>query len=351
VAELLSLTGKRWIEPLTLVLDGRQSLSQRIAMERGLLAPPAQGTYPAMQQATERVHRAIASGECVGLFGDYDCDGITSAAQLVRFFRRQNIEPVVRLPHRVHDGYGLQQESVEWFATQKVTLLITVDTGIASVTEVEQANSLGIDVIVTDHHRPAENIPNAFAILHPSLSPNFPKPHPSGAGVVYDFLFALEHGQWEGKESDCALAMIGTVADLVPLLGRNRVLVQRGLECLQQLSNCPLADMRDRTKTASSTDVAFRIAPRINAAGRIDDPLIGLRALLEGGEALSQLDALNEHRQTLMRQCVDDAIRGIADPDSAFLLWTASSEYPHGIIGLLRGDSQRNMANLVVQSR
>lgn len=330
--EPLSLTQKHWVtDTIAQVPDLVDALLQK----RALAGLKRAGVYKDTARAVERIRRAKTQGERIGIFGDYDCDGVTAAAQLVRYCRRHSIEHIVRLPHRVHDGYGLQEHQVHEFAASGIHLLLTVDTGIASTKEIALAQSLGIDVIVTDHHTPGKEIPNAYAILHPMLETDFPTPHPSGAGVVFALLQALENESWTGKEEDAALAAIGTVADLVPLQGANRTLVQQGLEALQQLHSCPLADLRDQTRSRTSQDIAFRIAPRINAAGRMEDPSIALSAVLDGGAALALLDELNERRQVDMRTMYASAEQSMEHTSS--LLWSINSEYGHGIIGLIAG--------------
>jgi single-stranded-DNA-specific exonuclease len=291
-----------------------------------------------MDLATDRIRKAIANKEHVGIFGDYDCDGVTACAQLVRFFRRKNIETFVQLPHRIHDGYGVSIDAIKRFANNNGKLLITADTGIGAHEAIVYANELGVDVIITDHHELPQTLPPAYALLHPALAPSYPKPYPCGAGVVFLLISALEHGEWHGKETDSVLAMMGTVADLVELKGSNRLLVQQGLSNLSKLNDGPLFLLRENAQPNShitSTDIAFRIAPRINAAGRMDDPNIALRALLDGGEDLEMLQILNTNRQDItshmyekMKKDVD-----ISDP----FLCIANEEYPPGIIGLLAG--------------
>lgn len=333
MVETLSLTQKHWR-----IADDNAThtdIVQYILQKRAVMHAGEVGTYADMPKAVERIERARTQKQKIGIFGDYDCDGVTAAAQFVRYCRRHDVPHTIYLPHRVHDGYGLQMQQVQRFADEGVQLLVTVDTGIASVEEIAFASSLGIDVIVTDHHTPGATTPNAYAILHPMVEKHFPAPHPSGAGVVYALLQALEGNIWIDKDIDTALASIGTVADLVPLVGSNRTLVQQGLHALQRLHSCALADLRDRTRSSTSADIAFRIAPRINAAGRMEDPSIALSAVLDGGEALALLDELNEQRQLEMKTMYESARKNMTT--DAPLLWSMSNDYGHGIIGLIAG--------------
>ena len=332
-----SLTGKQWLVRPEFAHTSLQNFTKELQRARGITDAGIPGTYAQLHKAADRIVTAKEQQQMVGIFGDYDCDGITAAAQLVRYCRRHHIPYVVYLPHRVRDGYGLQMAQVERFAHDGVQLLITVDTGITGVKEVALAKELGIDVLITDHHTPPAVLPDAYAILHPMLEENFPQPHPSGAGVAYALVQALEQGDWAGKSIDTALAAIGTIADIVPLQGANRALVQEGIAALQQLRQCPLADMRDATKSKTSIDIAFRMAPRINAAGRMADPSIALEALIDGGSALHTLDALNETRQKDTQTMYDQAVADITAPEEALLLWSASKTYTHGILGLIAG--------------
>lgn len=304
-----------------------------------------------MPRAKERVLRAIAAHETVGIFGDYDCDGITATALLVRFFRRRGIEPIVRLPHRVHDGYGLSTMIVEECHARGVTLLITVDTGITAVREVQHASALGMDVIVTDHHHLQDEVPKALALIHPALAPLHPLPHPSGAGVALQLVRALEGtDEWNDHQTDLALAAIGTIADLVELRGMNRALVQQGIAALNALHEGPLASLaasvRPQGGPLTSTDIAFRLGPRINAAGRMEDPLIALTALLQGGEALAKIEQLNTHRQDATGGLFVHAwrlLRLSPQPKTEELdalpplLTLADAKFPEGLIGLIAG--------------
>lgn len=337
----LSLTGKHWrLKPHTTPLRSITDLlnARGIQVDPPTLVPPS--VFPDMERAVSRIRQAIETNERIGIFGDYDCDGVTAVAQLVRFFRRQQTDPWVRLPHRVRDGYGLKAPIVQEIVNANVNLLITADTGITAVDEIATLQQNGIDVIVTDHHQTKAELPLAYALIHPALTKH-PLPHPSGSGVVYKLIHALEDGTWEDMASDTALAMLGTVADLVELRGENRALTQLGLRSLEQVTGVPLAELRERCKSKqqplSSVDVAFRAAPRINAAGRMADADLALKALLEGGDALAQLDLLNEQRQKLSRELCARAEREFDTGDIPPVLISVSSDYPHGIVGLIAG--------------
>src|SRR3989338_465729 len=342
--QTLSLRGKKWQARHGSVLDqlpvtDASTVRRTLTLSRGLLESGFTiPSPPDLARAVERIRHAVATRESVGIFGDYDCDGITAAAQMVRYFERKGMTPTVRLPHRVHDGYGLSERIAEEWIAQGIKLLITVDTGISAIEPIRMLQIKGIDVIVVDHHHVPAEVPPAFALLHPALTPGFPLPHPSGAGMAFLLLNALENGAWEDMHGDRALAMMGTVGDLVELRGVNRAIVQRGLLSFQSMQEGPLAALRDSvgsTAALTSTDIAFRIAPRLNAAGRMDDPTLALNAILRGGAYIERLHQLNRARQeiteTLVLRVTEEMQR------DAPLMASASAEYPHGIIGLIAG--------------
>ncbi len=346
-----SFTGKRWIlQGQNAPLDPWAALA-KLREERGIADEPdariaeTAALLPGAARAAERIKSAISRGEHIGIFGDYDCDGITAVAELVRFLRRRNAEPVVRLPHRVHDGYGLTTGIIEEFRSRGVSCLITADTGITAVEEIRHAQQRGIDVIVTDHHTPPASLPPAFALVHPGIAAGYPPPFPSGAGVVFLLIALMESGQWQGYEEDLSLAATGMIADLVELTGRNRTLVQHGLRALGEARGSPIAELAELAgvdpRAATSTDIAFRIAPRINASGRIASPDLALRALLHGGQELHDLDALNRQRQMDTEEQLSHALECIrsdhAQHGDAPLLSALDAEYHHGIIGLIAG--------------
>ncbi|MSR67307.1 single-stranded-DNA-specific exonuclease RecJ [Candidatus Peribacteria bacterium] len=344
---LLSLTGKLWKIHRPEPQD--HGIVDLLRKERGIADDPAGKLFdpflfPEMQKAVDRIEHAMKKKETIAIFGDYDADGITATAQLVRFFERHGITPLVHLPDRVKEGYGMRKESIDLLREKGVSLIITVDTGISAHDEIAHAKSLSIDVIVTDHHRPSPRGDGAmagkslpYAVIHPLVPSPIPNPHLCGAGVAFMLVRALEHGKpWNGIEIDIALASIGTIGDLVPLVGENRLLVRHGLKCLENLPPCPLKDFVDSVRgntKMSSTDVAFKIVPRLNAAGRMAHPTIALDALLKGGEALEQLHRLNSERQTFV-DALDEEIGVLVDSKHSFIVLAHKNITP-GTAGLL----------------
>ena len=258
----------------------------------------------------------------VGIVGDFDVDGITGTAILVEALADFGIEVIPYLPHRISEGHGLSEESVRYLAGQGVELIVTVDCGVASVAEVELANSLGIDAIITDHHVPPAILPGAVAIINPAMpGSEYPFPHLCGAGLALKLAQGLY--QLMGRPMPrhlLELAALGTIADMVPLLDENRYLVKEGLAELAQTRRpglkalYRLARLDDKPVTAET--VAFQIAPRLNAAGRMGHAMDSLRLLTtqSHGEAESLaagLENQNRERQQLTRRAFAAARAGV----------------------------------------
>lgn len=299
-----------------------------------------------MQPAVERIWQAVTNKETVYIFGDYDCDGVTGTAQLVRYFLRKGISPIVKLPHRVKDGYGVQMHNVQAIIDSGATLLITVDTGITATAEVATLHAAGIDTIITDHHQPPEVLPEALAIIHPLQSTVADTFYPAGAGVVHFLVRALEQdASWEGRLYDEVLMMIGTVGDLVPLTGMNRSLVHLGLQAFKRLPDSPvhqLLTLKGKEPTIVTSElIAYTVVPPLNAAGRLADPTIALKALLGDAQQLELLVRLNDHRKeqtkalsaTVLSDCT--SVQNMNSP----LIAQKDAAYHHGIIGLIAGQA------------
>ena len=234
-------------------------------------------SLPDMEQAVERVSRAVDSFEKIAIYGDYDADGVTATAMLYSYLEARGADVTYYIPLRESEGYGLQKSAIDVIAGQGVTLLITVDNGISSWEEVEYAKSQGIDTVVTDHHEPPERLPDAVAVVDPHRKDSTGNGRElCGAGVAFMLILALEGPDADQEavlEDFGDLAAIGTIADIVPLTGKNRKLVQKGLKLLSQPNRMGLRALERSAglegRTFSATDVAFKIAPRINAMGRM----------------------------------------------------------------------------------
>ena len=305
------------------------------------------GMYPAV----ERLSEAIGSEELVAVYGDFDTDGVTATALLVQALSAAGAQVLPYIPSRVDEGYGLNIEALRELYRQGVRLVVTVDCGIRAIDEVEQA-SRGLDLIVTDHHSVGDDLPPALAIINPK-QPGclYPFKDLSGVGVAYKLaqglLLARELNgiPAEVTANDLLdLVALGTVADLVPLLGENRELVRRGLEKLRTSPRpgveALMADASVRRGAVDATAIGFRLGPRLNAAGRLEHAMLAYNLLtntdpLETRALAGQLGRLNQHRQELTEKTVAEAEAQVqaGDPD-AYLYLVASHEFEPGIVGL-----------------
>ena len=301
---------------------------------------------PGLEQAVERLRKAVRNRERVAVFGDFDVDGITGTAIMARALTSLGVEVIPYIPHRVEEGHGLNTEAVSYLAGQGATLLVTVDTGVTAFAEVAAAQDMGVDVIITDHHLAPQGAPDACAIIDPRLPDStYPFPHLTGAGLAYKLCKALlqsfgSNGQ-EELGTLLSLAALGTVADVAPLLDENRSLVRRGLEELARSSSTGLQAM---FRTARIEDVSFDaetigwvLAPRLNAAGRLDHADASYRLLVtdDAGEAEGlalQLEQQNRDRRTMTTEAYDKA-RSLVEP--APLIMVGDESFSPGIIGLV----------------
>jgi single-stranded-DNA-specific exonuclease len=309
-----------------------------------------------MSRAAERLALAVATGESILLYGDYDVDGTSALVILKTAIALAGGRAECHVPHRILDGYGMKGEVVEEAAARGVKLIVSVDTGIRANDVVRHASTLGIDVIVTDHHLPEAELPPALAVLNPNrLDCAYPEKNLCGAAVALKLAAGLMTTlAWEPArrerilESLMKLAAIATVADVVPLTGENRVIVKRGLDGLRQVRNLglrALLDVAGFTEGAapSARQVAFQIAPRINAAGRMASArdVLELFTTTDAARALAiatQLHDLNTDRQqtekeivrAILEQCVAEPV---TDVDSALVF--AAEGWHRGVVGIV----------------
>lgn len=311
-----------------------------------------------MAEAVERLRRAIRNHEKILIYGDYDVDGTTSVVILTKAIELAGGSASFFVPHRLRDGYGMRSEVVEEAAAAGVKLIISVDTGIRAAEVVRRANELAIDVIITDHHLPEQDLPPALAVLNPNRPDcGYPDKNLCGAGVAFKLVQALLAGlSWPPEklrrvtESFLKLVAIGTVADVVPLMGENRIIVKHGLEGLGAVRNVGLRALLDVSgfangRVPTSTDVAFRIAPRMNAAGRMDTATAVIEMFLTGdaerARALAQqLHDLNGERQQaeaeLIQQIVEQCER-VPIHDRQRALVFADDNWHRGVLGIVAG--------------
>ncbi len=315
---------------------------------------------PDMSVAVDRLHRAIHDAEQIVVYGDFDADGVCATALLVSALRDLGAQVSPYIPDRFDEGYGLNEDAVERLHRQGARVLVTVDCGVRSVREAERAASLGLDVIITDHHSLADALPPALAVINPKREGcAYPFRELSGVGVAYRLAQALNATHPRANdlkigaptpssaidlESVLDLVALGTVADIVPLCGENRILVQRGLQRLREAPRPGLqalmAGAGVAAARASSQDIAFRLAPRINAAGRLANAGLAYNLLMaeDGSRAqplAAELEALNRERQQLLETQVNEARQILGEPGEQRLLFVAGEGFHEGIVGLV----------------
>ena len=303
-----------------------------------------------MDRAVARILRGLEQGEVLAVYGDYDVDGITSTCLLTEYLRERGARVVSYIPDRTEEGYGLNQSAIDYLKTQGVTLIVTVDCGITAVDEVEYARALGIDVVVTDHHQCKERLPAAEAVVDPRRPDcTYPFPELAGVGVALKVALALTPAEVRSSVLDryCELAAIGTVADVMCLARENRALVRMGLANLVNTRRPGLrALMREagleEGKTPSAITIGYGLAPRINAAGRMEQAMVALNMLLtrderRGQELARELCALNRERQTIELGIFEECDRLLTeDPElSGPAIVLAGDGWHQGVVGIV----------------
>ena len=303
---------------------------------------------PDMQKAVERIIKAIDNKEKVLIYGDYDVDGITSVTVLKSFLEERGLKVDEYIPNRLDEGYGLNKAAVEGIAKQGYTLMITVDCGISAIEEVKYANELGIETIITDHHEPGNELPEAIAVVDAKRKDNkYPFRNLAGVGVVFKLIQAiglelkLDEKQYL-KYLD--IVCIGTISDIVPLVDENRVIVKLGLKLVEQTRNLGLRAILQASgysKIDSST-ISFGVAPRINACGRMGHQEEALKLFLskeinEVNELTQKLNDYNRLRQETEKNIYTDAIMqierdGLGNKDTIVVM---GENWHHGVIGIV----------------
>jgi len=303
-----------------------------------------------MREAVDRIMKAVSRREKIIIFGDYDVDGILSVVVLFKALESLGAEVDYFIPERLKDGYGIKEEYVEVVLKRKAGLVISVDCGIKAVNFTKRAKKSGVDVIITDHHLPGNNLPEAEAVLNPVLDcSGYPDKKLAGIGVVFKLIQALF--EREGKSSSISyylkLVSIGTIADVAELRGENRLLVKFGLKALESISDTGLASLMElcglKGREISVGDVGFRIGPRINAAGRMGKTDVAVRLFFsdsfsESFELACQLDELNSRRQKTQGRVYEQALRIVKerslDKRYKFLI-LGCEDWHRGVIGIV----------------
>ncbi len=297
-------------------------------------------------EAAERLKRAIENNEKIGIYLDYDVDGITGGALLYRNLIKFGVEPIFKIPNRISEGYGVSIEGLKELKEKGVNLVITVDCGIRAFEPAEWALKNGIDLIITDHHVPGPELPSASFIVNPHI--NYPFKFLSGVGVVFKFLMAFYELMGKNLKEllwDLDLVALGTVADIVPLVSENRIFTHLGIKVLEKskkLGIKALKKVSGKEENIKTRDIAFILAPRLNAAGRIEDASFAFKLLIsrksdEAVEFAKRLEKLNRERQKEQERILKEAISIIEKEgkDRDYFITVKGRDFHPGVIGIV----------------
>lgn len=320
-----------------------------------LIAPEQ---MPGIETAVNRINRAIKNNKKITVYGDYDVDGITGVAILMTVISLLGGDVDFYIPHRIDEGYGLNAEAVESLSKSGSKLLITVDCGITAINSAELASQLGLELIITDHHQPGPQTPAAVAIVHPSLDDSYPNPNSSGSMVAFKLAWAIANKFTAGRKLEpelhefmlnaVSLAAMGTIADIMDLRGENRVLTSYGLKSLQHCKLCGIQALIDSAgltdKGLDSFHIGFRLAPMLNAAGRMGHARLAVELLTSTSMARSiqiaeYLKAQNDQRRRYERKIFNQACemiteKGLNHPDRKSIV-LARQDWHSGVIGIV----------------
>jgi len=302
---------------------------------------------PDMEKAAQRVLLAKEKRERVAVYGDYDVDGVTGTAILLLTFKDLGIDATYYIPHRYSEGYGLNNNAIKKLFDEGVKLIVTVDCGISNVIEIEYANSLGMEVVVTDHHNPPKMLPKAYSIVNPKLiDGNHRARELSGSGVAFKFAWGLYRSAGIKDSTNLMemldLAGLGTIADVVPLLDENRILAIYGLKNLNDCKRIGLRSLIDAAgikKKITSSTVNFAISPRLNSAGRIEHASLSVELLTTKDELIAkklalELNRLNSKRQGIGSQIQEEVFAKIGEKPERSIVLSGNSWNP-GVIGIV----------------
>lgn len=316
-----------------------------VFMRSGMSSLHSPSSLPDIDKAIARIKQAIKNNEKVFLFGDYDVDGVTSCALLKLTLEKLGLQVKHYLPHRVKDGYGINKEAIDFVRKEKFDLFISVDCGITNFKEIELLNASGIDSIIIDHHEPQEKLPQALAVVDPKLKGhNYPFRDLAAVGVVYKVCQELCS---DSLIDDLDLVLLGTVADVVPLVGENRILVREGLVRLAQTKKPGIAALIDvcriRGRELDPYAVSFILGPRLNAAGRVSSAEIAFNLLtassrLEAEDLAEQLDIENKRRREIEGKILNEALAKVESEvnfkDHSVIV-LSSEGWHQGVLGIV----------------
>jgi len=312
-----------------------------------------------MQIAVERIQYALAHNEPIAIYGDYDVDGVTATALMVEALQKLGANVRGYIPNRFDEGYGLNTDALDSLKADGVKLVITVDCGIRSPSEALHSQTIGLDLIISDHHHPdGLNLPSALAVINPKQHGDiYPDKDLAGVGIAYKIIEALLANQGQKTEDRSPssgsslvlndlldLVALGTVADLAPLVGENRVLVRKGLKQIRETKRQGLFSLAGVAETKidkiTAGNIGFMLGPRLNASGRLESALASFELLtttdfMRAGQLAQQLDVQNKHRQSITKSMQKQAEEiAMSDDPEAFLLFAAHEDFNPGVVGL-----------------
>ena len=302
---------------------------------------------PDMNEAIERIKKAIDNKEKITIYGDYDVDGITSVSILYKFFKDLNVETDIYIPNRITEGYGLNENAIRTIFERGTNLIITVDCGITAIDEVKLATELKMDVIVTDHHEPGEDIPeDAIAVIDCKRKDNqYPFRELAGCGVAFKLTQALSKKLQIDEKfylKNLDLACIGTISDIVPLVDENRTIAKLGLMLVNQTKNIGLKELinQSKYKNINSETVSFGLSPRINASGRMGHQEDGLNLFLtndpiKARELATKLNEYNNERQRIEKKIFEEVVVRAENESEKKCIVLGNENWHHGIIGIV----------------
>ena len=299
-----------------------------------------------MDKAVTRIKKAVTTGEKICVYGDYDCDGVTATSLLYLYLESVFANVMYYIPDRNAEGYGMNLQAVEKLRQDGIQLIVTVDNGISAIKEIDRANELGIDVVVTDHHKPQDILPKAAAIVNPHRTDDdSPYEDFCGAGLALKLAMAMDGEQFSVMENYGEIAAIGTVADLVPLTGENRTIVKAGLQNISNTERAGLASLIEVSgiDTVNAGNIGFRIAPRINAAGRLGTTSDALDIFITEDTEVAQqkakiLNDLNAKRQAIELDIFNEICDYIKkNPEYSYdrVIVVSSENWNAGVIGIV----------------
>lgn len=346
------LSEKLNIDPLVAFLLVSRGIDDELKANAFLTDVTAFGSpfsFMDMDKACARINKAVDNGEKICIYGDYDCDGVTATALLYTFFESMGADVIYYIPNRLTEGYGMNISAIDKIKSMGTDLIVTVDNGISAIDEAEYIYSLGMELVVTDHHQIGDTLPRAEAVVNPHRSDNnlrfcdF-----AGVGVAFKLATALYDGDTEELlEQFADLVAVGTIGDVVPLKDENRAFVKAGIELINSDSRLGISALRNAAGNSenyiNSTDIAFQLCPRINAAGRMDNAANALELLIcdDYDDAVfkaQQLNTENAHRHSVENNIIED-IKSLVSQNPSLVqdrvIVIDGKGYHHGVIGIV----------------